>query len=272
MSKFNTLIPLAARCTLAYTASYNLGLNKLSNQPRLSHASFRNAVSSAGPAVSNKFRALPIVLCTLGTMAVMGVKLYKEDLPPHLHAKDSKTAHMSPDSFRMADRLFKHGLREKVITPDGNCQFRALADQIMHDQNRHPEVRSKIIDWLSKNERYSVDENNGAYLGDFLDREQYPSWETYCKYMAGNRAWGDHLTLVAATEALQVNLWILSSVDVGNAVENAAVDQYITTLTPRIAKPTRTARLGHYHEQHYTSLYSIVDSDFVSEGKMAEPA
>jgi hypothetical protein len=159
------------------------------------------------------------------------------------------------EAARITERCQKYGLVERKITPDGNCQFRALADQIMEDQNRYAEVRTRIIDWLKRNERYAVDDNNTACLGDFLDREQYPSWDNYCKYMSGNRAWGDHLTLVAATEAFGVNLWVLSSLDVADAPPVNGLDQYITTLSPRIATPIKTARLAHYHELHYTSLH-----------------
>jgi len=139
----------------------------------------------------------------------------------------------------------------------------------MQDQDRHLEVRTRIIDWLKRNERYDLDDSNSACLGDFLDRDQYPSWENYCKYMSGNTVWGDHLTLVAATEAFGVNLWILSSVDVGDPVQinkaNQTGDNFITTLSPRIAKPDKTARLAHYHELHYTSLYPGPRSDTLSD-------
>lgn len=30
-----------------------------------------------------------------------------------------------------------YGLKEKVVRGDGNCQFRALADQLFNDANRH---------------------------------------------------------------------------------------------------------------------------------------
>jgi len=169
----------------------------------------------------------------------------------------SSEVNLTTEAARVAERIHKYGLVERKITPDGNCQFRALADQIMADQNRHKEVRKKIIDWLKGNEKYAVDDQSSTTLGDFLDRDQYPSWENYCYYMSGSRAWGDHLTLLAATEAFGVNLWILSSVEVPDSPETIKhdFDQYITTLSPRIAKPNKTARLAHYHELHYTSLH-----------------
>lgn len=214
-----------------------------------------NSAHNASIPRSNSRGILSLAIGTVTCIATTFLMMYK-------NTKQAPGLFLSPDlvntnteTARIAERLQKYGLIERTITPDGNCQFRALADQIMEDQDRHSEVRTKIIDWLKGNERYAVDDNNSTFLGDFLDRDQYPSWENYCKYMSGNKAWGDHLTLVAATEAFGVNLWVLSSVDVGDSPVVNGIDPYITTLSPRIAKPKKTARLAHYHELHYTSLH-----------------
>lgn len=69
----------------------------------------------------------------------------------------------------------------------GNCQFRALADQLFGDEERHNEVRLKIVDWLRKNKDFEVDE--GTKICDFLDLEEYSSWNEYCDEMSRNRAW-----------------------------------------------------------------------------------
>jgi len=210
--------------------------------------------------------AIGAATCIAATMLMM----YRGSKQPPGLFLSPDLVNPNTETARIAERLQKYGLKERLITPDGNCQFRALADQIMADQDRHPEVRTRIIDWLKRNERYAVDDNNSACLGDFLDRDLYPSWENYCKYMSANKAWGDHLTLVAATEAFGVNLWVLSSVEVGDTpIQNNGLDPYITTLAPRIAKPNKTARLAHYHELHYTSLHP---KDPTVTNKNAEPA
>jgi len=216
-----------------------------------------NAASSASRPM-NGSTVWPVI--ALGGATCLATTLwlaYGERRPLGSLLSSSSEVNLTTEAARVTERLHKYGLIERKITPDGNCQFRALADQIMADQNRHKEVRTKIIDWLKGNEKYAVDEQNTTTLGDFLDRDQYPSWENYCYYMSGSRAWGDHLTLVAATEAFGVNLWILSSVEVPDSPEPTKIgfDQYITTLSPRIAKPNKTARLAHYHELHYTSLH-----------------
>ena len=61
------------------------------------------------------------------------------------------------DHARLTERLALYGLREKSISGDGNCQFRALADQLWRDQGRHAEVRSRVVQQLRANpDAYAV--------------------------------------------------------------------------------------------------------------------
>lgn len=155
----------------------------------------------------------------------------------------------SSAAARMKERLDKHGFIEKPVEPDGNCQMRAISDQIFGDENFHKEVRLKIINWLNANEKFGVDESGSTTLGDFLDRDKFPRWGSYVAYMAQNGAWGDHLTLVAATEVYGVTITILSN------LEDRGTGQYITTITPRSKKSTQNIYLSHWHEMHYNSLH-----------------
>jgi len=42
---------------------------------------------------------------------------------------------------KFRDQLARYGLRVKETRPDGNCMFRAVADQMYGDQERHEEIR-----------------------------------------------------------------------------------------------------------------------------------
>lgn len=154
-------------------------------------------------------------------------------------------------STRMKERLAKHGFVEKLVSPDGNCQMRAISDQIFGDENRYQEVRQKIMNWLSVHEKFAVDDDGGATLGDFIDRDQFPKWNSYISYMSQNGAWGDHITLLGAAESYGVNITVLSN------VEGNAADQYITFIKPKSTKPTKNIYLSHWHEMHYNSLYPV---------------
>jgi len=174
------------------------------------------------------------------------------------NSTNSDDSNCSTES-EMQRRLKLYKLQEKPIAADGNCQFRAIADQMWGKEEEHAVVRNRITEWLKRNEKFALNPSDQLYLSDFLDREAYPTWGEYCDYISRNTAWGDQLTLVAATETFNVHVWVISNVFVAPAVNshsheiNDGHPPYVTILSPR-NKSTRTIRLGHHHEFHYTSL------------------
>jgi hypothetical protein len=169
------------------------------------------------------------------------------------HALSFSFLNWSTPASRMKERLEKHGFTEKIVAPDGNCQMRALSDQIHGDEKYYNDVRSKITMWLSKNEKYTIDDSGSSTLGDFIDTDRYPRWLSYVSHMSRNGTWGDHITLVAASEVYNVQISIISNVD------DKGTGQYITHILPRSKKPTKTLNLSHWHEMHYNSLHPIAN-------------
>ncbi|CAI7849186.1 unnamed protein product, partial [Closterium sp. NIES-53] len=56
----------------------------------------------------------------------------------------------------LTERLAVYGLRELPMVGDGNCQFRALADQLFRNANRHAAVRQAVVQQMrAHSERYS---------------------------------------------------------------------------------------------------------------------
>ncbi|XP_060213654.1 OVARIAN TUMOR DOMAIN-containing deubiquitinating enzyme 11-like isoform X3 [Lycium barbarum] len=49
------------------------------------------------------------------------------------------------DHGRLSGRLAAYGLAEFQIQGDGNCQFRALADQLYHNPEFHKHVRKEVV-------------------------------------------------------------------------------------------------------------------------------
>jgi len=155
----------------------------------------------------------------------------------------------SDEKSRMSKRLTKYGMKEVVVAGDGNCLMRAISYQLHGTQDRYPLVRSTIYKWLSRNPNFSPD-GSETKLGDFLDTDKYPTWEHYCTAMSNDRYWGDHIALVAAAEAFNTNIWILSSVDApGNS-------EPVTMIVPR-GGSDKTIYLSHWHENHYNALERI---------------
>jgi len=169
---------------------------------------------------------------------------------------------------RMKQRLEKYGFVERPVAPDGNCMMRAISDQLGGSEAYYPAVRKTIADWLSRNADFVVQDpsasteqkeagspsftEQGARLSDFLDTDQFPTWDSYCKYMGRDKTWGDHLALVAASEAYQAKIYILSSVDT-----QGGKSEPVTVIEPKSGTPKRTIYLSHWHENHYNSLQKV---------------
>ncbi|XP_045921872.1 OTU domain-containing protein 4 isoform X2 [Micropterus dolomieu] len=65
----------------------------------------------------------------------------------------------------MDDYLKSIGLHRKKIAKDGSCLFRAVAEQVLHCQSLHTEVRAKCVEFLKQNR-----ESYEAFIeGDFED-------------------------------------------------------------------------------------------------------
>ncbi|EGC34334.1 hypothetical protein DICPUDRAFT_79899 [Dictyostelium purpureum] len=144
---------------------------------------------------------------------------------------------------RLYDRLELYNLENSRDIPgDGNCQMYALSDQIFGDLNHGPEIRRAIVAWLRNNKNFTL--KNGAKLCQFANTN---NWDRYCDRMSRNGTWGDHLTLLAASELLKSQITIISSVqsESGSLIE----------IIPSSIHNSREILLSH-HAKHYGSLRS----------------
>mmetsp|Transcript_8631 Transcript_8631/g.11633 ORF Transcript_8631/g.11633 Transcript_8631/m.11633 type:complete len:363 (+) Transcript_8631:85-1173(+) len=158
---------------------------------------------------------------------------------------------------RLAERLDLFGFKQEDVTGDGNCQFHAVARQISHnwpDQKvSASKLREMAVTWLRKNAEWNPwKEDGGSELHHFVDEE----WGTYCTRMAKSGQWGDHVTLIALVETLNVGIRIISSVE---------GDQFMTEIDPSSKSGhnslgrKRVFFLGHWSEFHYVSLIEEAD-------------
>ena len=67
-----------------------------------------------------------------------------------------------------------HGVTRKAIIGDGNCLFRAMADQLGYGESRHREIRDKIVETIRLDKEY---------FADFIDEEEIDGVEAYCEEM-----------------------------------------------------------------------------------------
>ncbi|XP_010532516.1 PREDICTED: OTU domain-containing protein DDB_G0284757 [Tarenaya hassleriana] len=140
------------------------------------------------------------------------------------------------DHERLSERLATYGLAELQIEGDGNCQFRALADQLFRNPDYHKHVRKQVIKQLK------------------LHRKLYEAYvpmkyRSYRRKMKKQGEWGDHVTLQAAADRFEAKICLVTSFR----------DQCYIEILPHNKNPIREVWLSFWSEVHYNSLYASGD-------------
>lgn len=139
---------------------------------------------------------------------------------------------ISADRARLLERLATYDLVEKEVSGDGNCQFRALSDQLYGTTEHHGAVRASIVSALHR----AADAYSGYVPGTYAD---------YIAAMAKPGTWGDHVTLQVAADLYGNRIVVLTSF----------LDGPVIAIEPRRATSARTLYLSFWAEVHYNSLY-----------------
>ncbi|KAE9456010.1 hypothetical protein C3L33_12084, partial [Rhododendron williamsianum] len=105
-------------------------------------------------------------------------------------------------------RLATYGLAELQMEGDGNCQFRALADQLFRNPDYHKHVRKKVVK--------QVFPGNSCILGE----------------------WGDHITLQGAADCVSLSLDILQF-EVKICLVTSFRDTCYIEILPKDKNPSR---------------------------------
>jgi hypothetical protein len=149
-----------------------------------------------------------------------------------------ESARQSLERQLLRRRLEEKGLRENEIDGDGNCQFRAIADQLYSSSDRYAEVRTDIVEHLRL---------NAPLYSGFVHDIPY---DAYIENMGRDGTWGDHVTLQAASNLYGLEIRVYTSYD-----EN----------WERVIRPTDggnirgVIQLSFYAELHYNSVYPNTD-------------
>eukprot|EP00668_Euglena_longa_P042265 GGOE01055814.1.p1 GENE.GGOE01055814.1~~GGOE01055814.1.p1 ORF type:complete len:256 (-),score=31.13 GGOE01055814.1:176-943(-) len=147
---------------------------------------------------------------------------------------------VSADRERLLQRLAFHGLKETLVEGDGNCQFRALADQLWRNQHSHREVRHLVTS------RLKFHSNQYA---PFVINEDY---DTYVARMSKEGEWGDHLTLQAASDAFNVEVVLITSFADNRSIISIKPMDWGNSLDGKSAR--QTLYLSFFAEIHYNSI------------------
>ncbi|KAK9156305.1 hypothetical protein Sjap_003785 [Stephania japonica] len=140
------------------------------------------------------------------------------------------------DHERLSERLATYDLAELQIEGDGNCQFRALADQLLRNPEHHKHVRKQVVKQLKHHSK--------LYEG-YVPMK----YKTYLKKMKRSGEWGDHVTLQAAADRFGAKICLLTSFR----------DSCLIEIFPKDQNPSRELWLSFWSEVHYNSLYASED-------------
>ena len=155
---------------------------------------------------------------------------------------------MENDRELFSSRLLNQGLAVRFDPPkDGNCQFSALCNQLTQiGIFRSPKtLREELVEYLQTH----PDGADGFPLELFVGLP----WDEYLKSMACDGTYGDHLTLQAAANVLQIQIIVFST---------------LGPTATQIISPANggdllcALHLGHFAEgdgEHYISLSDLSD-------------
>ncbi|KAI4334363.1 hypothetical protein L6164_019064 [Bauhinia variegata] len=151
---------------------------------------------------------------------------------PRINGEIPSVDEATLDHQRLLDRLQLYELIESKVEGDGNCQFRALSDQIYRTPEHHKFVREQIVNQLKLYPEIYEGYVPMAY-GDYLEK------------MSKNGEWGDHVTLQAAADSYGVKIFVITSFK----------DTCYIEILPNFEMSKRVICLSFWAEVHYNSIY-----------------
>ncbi|GER30256.1 OTU domain-containing protein, partial [Striga asiatica] len=127
--------------------------------------------------------------------------------PKHHKAKPSRQAKQPQpkkrggkqqnDVSELRGQLDALGLKIIQVTADGNCFFRALADQLDGDEDEHEKYRNMVVQFIK---------NNREMFEPFVEDEV--PFEEYCLSMGEDGTWAGNVELQAASLVTHSNICI----------------------------------------------------------------
>ena len=101
------------------------------------------------------------------------------------------------DENEFKQSLASLNLKIHTILGDGNCLFRAIADQVFGNENLHEDIREEIVDYIGENE---------SFCTNFIEDNE--SFSSYVSRMKCNGTWGGYLELCSAANLLKIQIII----------------------------------------------------------------
>lgn len=109
----------------------------------------------------------------------------------------SKKHGKQTDISEFRAQLDTMGLKILQVTADGNCFFRALADQLEGNEEEHDKYRNMVVQFIMKNREM---------FEPFIEDDM--PFDEYCKSMKTDGTWAGHMELQAGSLVTHSNICI----------------------------------------------------------------
>lgn len=154
----------------------------------------------------------------------------KKSKPNKQHPNTKKNGKQS-DISEFRTQLDALGLKVIEVTADGNCFFRAMADQLEGNEDKHEKYRKMVVHYIVKNR-----ENFEPFIEDEVP------FDDYCKSMEKDGTWAGHMELQAASLVTHSNICIH---------RKSSPRWYIKNFSDRDAQ---MIHLSYHDWEHYNSV------------------
>ncbi|XP_045825995.1 OVARIAN TUMOR DOMAIN-containing deubiquitinating enzyme 12-like isoform X7 [Trifolium pratense] len=151
---------------------------------------------------------------------------------PKINGEIPSIDEATSDHERLLDRLRLYDFVEHKVQGDGNCQFRALSDQLYNTPDNHKFVRRKVVNQLKSHP-------------DIYEGYVPMKFSEYLENMSRSGEWGDHVTLQAAADLYGVRIFLMTSFK----------DTCCIEILPSFEKPKGVIFISFWAEVHYNSIY-----------------
>jgi OTU domain-containing protein 3 len=123
--------------------------------------------------------------------------------PPPPKTDPEPPAEPAEEAWRVEMRqqdtiLRRRGFFIRPIEADGNCFFRAVADQL-GVPDKHAELREQCVDYMLANR---------DDFEPFRDDTEEESFDSYCSHMRQHSVWAGHMEIQAIARVLNANVLI----------------------------------------------------------------
>lgn len=161
-------------------------------------------------------------------------------------AQEYGDAEWKSDFAKFLTQLQPLGLTIKDVAGDGNCLFRAIADQIEGDPSRHAIYRKRIMLFIESHREDF----------EFFVEDNEP-FDMYCSRMNLNAEWGGQSEIQAASLLLGVNV----------IIHHLAQPRWTVTNFPT-TQGIRTIHLSYHNGTHYSSVRRCDDPNLHRQGEV----